>query len=75
MENNLLVKVIHGICYIMFWATWKRRNNLVHADQEARQSIIAEDVFSMVQRISLLWISNRYKNGPLDMDFLPETSF
>lgn len=51
-------KVFTGSCYILLWAIWKWRNQIIHADGDDLERAKQFDVFTYTQRLSLLCISN-----------------
>ncbi|GJT68519.1 putative RNA-directed DNA polymerase [Tanacetum coccineum] len=57
--NGSIAKAFHGVCFILIWSIWKWRNCYVHAAEDQKPNILAEDIFSQAQRYSLLWIANR----------------
>lgn len=56
-------KCFLGVCYIAIWLIWNWRNRLRVALENDVPSIINEDLFSYVQRMSLLWLSSRGNLG------------
>ncbi|PWA93650.1 RNA-directed DNA polymerase, eukaryota, Reverse transcriptase zinc-binding domain protein [Artemisia annua] len=59
--NKDVAKIFHGVCLVTLWAVWSWRNRVVHALNECKQKIRNEDIFSQIQILSFLWISNRCK--------------
>ncbi|GKC94387.1 hypothetical protein Tco_1159829 [Tanacetum coccineum] len=55
-ESMLVGKALQGV---MWWLVWKWQNRVVHASKDDRRAILLEDIFTQVQHISLLWLSNR----------------
>ena len=52
-------KIFQGVCMVVLWSIWRRRNKVVHATIEAKDEEVRVDVFLMIQANSLLWIANR----------------
>ncbi|GJV48522.1 RNA-directed DNA polymerase, eukaryota, reverse transcriptase zinc-binding domain protein, partial [Tanacetum coccineum] len=59
IENKWVAKCFHGVCYVALWAIWHWRNRILHASADDVDSVRQEDIFPSIQRLSLLWISNR----------------
>ncbi|KAJ9564448.1 hypothetical protein OSB04_000414 [Centaurea solstitialis] len=60
--------VIVAVCAVALWQLWRRRNDILHADEAtiARQRYM--DLFPSVQSLSKLWIGNRANNLNLNFD-------
>ncbi|GJX47690.1 RNA-directed DNA polymerase, eukaryota [Tanacetum coccineum] len=54
-------KVLQGVFLCAFWSIWKWRNKVVNADLKLVASIVDEDIFPSIQRLSKLWIFARIK--------------
>ncbi|GKA19575.1 RNA-directed DNA polymerase, eukaryota [Tanacetum coccineum] len=59
IENKWVAKCFHGICYVVLWEIWHWRKRILHASPLDVDSGRQEDIFSSIQRLYLLWISNR----------------
>ncbi|GJX89544.1 putative RNA-directed DNA polymerase [Tanacetum coccineum] len=57
--NKWVVQAFHGVRLVTLWVVWRWRNRVVHALSDKKESIRNEDIFSQIQVLSLLWISNR----------------
>ncbi|GJR66188.1 putative RNA-directed DNA polymerase [Tanacetum coccineum] len=58
-DDKHISKAYHVTCLSLIWIIWRWRNKLVHANETEVNSLLHEDVFSSLQRLSLLWIKNR----------------
>ncbi|PWA37362.1 reverse transcriptase domain, Reverse transcriptase zinc-binding domain protein [Artemisia annua] len=57
------MKLCHAACLSFIWYVWKWRNKILHASSnEEVSSAQNEDIFPVIQRLSLLWTSNRVSN-------------
>ncbi|PWA57055.1 RNA-directed DNA polymerase, eukaryota, Reverse transcriptase zinc-binding domain protein [Artemisia annua] len=65
-DSKLVSKALQGVFYVLMWSIWKWRNRVVHASNNEKDAILIEDIFSQIQQLSLLWISNRCKKFNLD---------
>lgn len=54
-------KLFLVVCYTAIWMIWNWRNHLRVATDNELSGIINEDVFSSIQRKSLIWLKNRGK--------------
>nr|GEW69545.1 RNA-directed DNA polymerase, eukaryota, reverse transcriptase zinc-binding domain protein [Tanacetum cinerariifolium] len=53
-------RAFYGVCLTALWHIWNSRNKVSHATSlDVKNDYCNEDVFSVVQRVSLLWVSNR----------------
>ncbi|GKD31483.1 hypothetical protein Tco_1242261 [Tanacetum coccineum] len=59
LGNLVLKKLVHGILLCVLWAIWRWRNNVCNAHPDRVNAAKTEDIFSLIQRLSLLWISKR----------------
>ncbi|GJS38460.1 RNA-directed DNA polymerase, eukaryota [Tanacetum coccineum] len=58
--NKWKAKLFHAICLGFIWSVWAWRNRILHASSDEEKSCaLHEDIFPAVQRILLLWTSNR----------------
>ncbi|GJY43114.1 hypothetical protein Tco_0431327 [Tanacetum coccineum] len=53
------VRALYGVCYVLLWSIWRWRNKLLHASSIEVDGIKHEDIFPSIQKLSLLWMSNR----------------
>ncbi|GKA96822.1 reverse transcriptase domain, reverse transcriptase zinc-binding domain protein, partial [Tanacetum coccineum] len=58
-RSQRAVRALHRACYVPLWSIWRWRNKLLHASSMEVDGIKHEDIFLSIQRLSLLWISNR----------------
>nr|GEV35802.1 RNA-directed DNA polymerase, eukaryota, reverse transcriptase zinc-binding domain protein [Tanacetum cinerariifolium] len=59
-KDKRVSKTFHAVCMIVIWHVWTWRNKIIHAASiEEANSACHEDNFSVVQRLSLLWIFYR----------------
>ncbi|GJZ64247.1 hypothetical protein Tco_0620668 [Tanacetum coccineum] len=59
LGNPVLRKIVHGVFLCVLWAIWRWRNNVCNAHPDRVNAIKTEDIFSLIQRLSLLWISKK----------------
>ncbi|GKF92480.1 hypothetical protein Tco_0279199, partial [Tanacetum coccineum] len=59
LGNLVLKKIVHGVFLCVLWAIWRWRNNVCNAHPDRVNATKTEDIFSLIQRLSLLWISKR----------------
>ncbi|GKE32251.1 hypothetical protein Tco_1451573 [Tanacetum coccineum] len=60
LKDKWASRAFHGVCLTALWHIWNWRNNVSHATSaEERSAYCNEDIFPVIQRISLLWVSNR----------------
>ena len=60
LTNEWVAKLFHALCLTFMSTIWSWRNKILHATSEAEAtSIRHQDIFSSVQRMSLLWASHR----------------
>ncbi|PWA49680.1 reverse transcriptase domain, Zinc finger, CCHC-type, Isoprenoid synthase domain protein [Artemisia annua] len=58
--NKWKAKLFHVICLGFIWSVWAWRNRIFHASSDEEKSCaLNEDIFPAVQRLLLLWTSNR----------------
>ncbi|GJZ03380.1 putative RNA-directed DNA polymerase, eukaryota, reverse transcriptase zinc-binding domain protein [Tanacetum coccineum] len=55
-------KVLNGVLHCSLWSIWKWRNRVSHVDSDSTPTIIEEDIFPAIQRISKTWMSARLKS-------------
>ncbi|GJS38463.1 RNA-directed DNA polymerase, eukaryota, reverse transcriptase zinc-binding domain protein [Tanacetum coccineum] len=57
---TLHTSLFHAVCLSLIWFVWKWRNKIMHAPSDEEVSLaLREDIFPAIQRLSLLWTSNR----------------
>ncbi|PWA75984.1 reverse transcriptase domain, Reverse transcriptase zinc-binding domain protein [Artemisia annua] len=55
-----VLKLFHAVCFALIWHIWGWRNRILHACSDSDVvSVLHEDIFLSVQRMSLLWVTNR----------------
>ncbi|PWA78063.1 RNA-directed DNA polymerase, eukaryota, Reverse transcriptase zinc-binding domain protein [Artemisia annua] len=60
LKDKWVSRAFHGVCLTTLWHIWNWRNKISHATLvDERIAFCDEDIFPVVQRISLLWVSNR----------------
>nr|GEU33781.1 DNA helicase [Tanacetum cinerariifolium] len=59
IENKLVAKCFHMVCYVAFRVLWHWRNEILHASPYDVDSARQKDIFPSIQRLSFSWISNR----------------
>ncbi|GJY70244.1 hypothetical protein Tco_0473947 [Tanacetum coccineum] len=53
-------RAFHRVCLTTLWHIWNWRNKVSHATSvDEKNDYCNEDIFLVVQRVSLLWVSNR----------------
>ncbi|PWA86322.1 RNA-directed DNA polymerase, eukaryota, Reverse transcriptase zinc-binding domain protein [Artemisia annua] len=66
---NPSLSEILKVCMTFTWTIWNWRNKILHASSEAEAiSIRHQDIFSTVQRMSLLWASHRASRNRFSWD-------
>ena len=59
-KDRWTMKLFHAFCLSLIWYVWKWRNKILHASSDEEvSSAQQEDIFPAIQRLSLLWTSNR----------------
>ncbi|PWA63352.1 hypothetical protein CTI12_AA353220 [Artemisia annua] len=59
-KDKWTTKLFHAVCLSLIWYVWKWRNKILHASSDEEvSSAQQEDIFPAIQRLSLLWTSNR----------------
>ncbi|GKB20542.1 RNA-directed DNA polymerase, eukaryota, reverse transcriptase zinc-binding domain protein [Tanacetum coccineum] len=53
------IRALYGACYVLLWPIWRWCNKLLHASSIEVDGIKHEYIFPSIQRLWLLWISNR----------------
>lgn len=64
--NKVVAKIFLGVCYVLIWLIWKRRNRIVFTQAEDISAIKNEDLFLSLQNLSLQWIKNRNSKRKLE---------
>ncbi|GKB93865.1 hypothetical protein Tco_0980002 [Tanacetum coccineum] len=60
LKDKWASRAFHGVCLATLWHIWNWRNKVSHATTvDERNGYCNEDIFLVVQRISLLCVSNR----------------
>ncbi|GJY78320.1 RNA-directed DNA polymerase, eukaryota, reverse transcriptase zinc-binding domain protein [Tanacetum coccineum] len=63
-------KLFHAVCFALIWHIWSWRNKILHAcSVSAAAAALHEDIFPSVQRMSLLWVSNRAFKSSFSWDY------
>ncbi|GJZ86987.1 RNA-directed DNA polymerase, eukaryota, reverse transcriptase zinc-binding domain protein [Tanacetum coccineum] len=60
-------KLFHVVCFALIWHIWGWRNKILHACSDSDFAAL-QDIFPSVQRMSLLWVSNRVVNNSFSCD-------
>nr|GEU93820.1 arginine repressor C-terminal-like domain-containing protein [Tanacetum cinerariifolium] len=58
-RSQRAVRALYGACHVLLWSIWRWRDKLLHASSIEVDVIKHEDIFPSIQRLSLLWMSNR----------------
>nr|GEU95926.1 RNA-directed DNA polymerase, eukaryota, reverse transcriptase zinc-binding domain protein [Tanacetum cinerariifolium] len=60
LSEKQAAKLFHAVCFALIWHIRGWRNKILHAcSDSAAAAALHEDIFPSVQRMSLLWVSNR----------------
>ncbi|GJX12723.1 putative RNA-directed DNA polymerase [Tanacetum coccineum] len=64
LKDKWVKKLFHVVCFTAIWHIWNWRNKICHTPSLDDMIVFRnEDIFSLIQRTSLLWASNRASNN------------